>query len=98
MYSQYNEVLNNLENLRMSPVRDPIKNIVYGATHKEVETVIIDGRIIVNQGRVKGMDETEIAKELQKIGENLWADVPRRDAEGRTVDEISPLSFPEWMD
>ncbi len=91
-------VLINLENLRMSPVRDPIKNIVYGATHKEVETVIIDGRIIVNQGRVKGMDETEIAKELQKIGENLWADVPRRDAEGRTVDEISPLSFPEWMD
>jgi hypothetical protein len=52
--------------------------------------------VVVDQGQVAGMDETRIAEELQKIGENLWADVPRRDDEGRTVDEISPLSFPEW--
>jgi len=89
-------VLINLKTLRIAPVRDPIKNLVYGATHEDVETVIIDGRIVVDQEQVAGMDETKIANELQKIGENLWADIPRRDDEGRTVNEISPLSFPAW--
>jgi len=89
-------VIVNLKTIRMSPIRDPIKNLVFGASYKDVETVIIDGNTIVENGNVLGMDETKIADNLQKTGESFWADVPRRDRKGRTVDEIVPLSFQEW--
>ena len=89
-------VIVNLKTIRMSPVRDPIKNLVFGASYKDIETVIIDGNQIVENGKVLGMDETNIATDLQKVGESFWADIPRRDRKGRTVDEIAPLSFQEW--
>jgi 5-methylthioadenosine/S-adenosylhomocysteine deaminase len=80
----------------MSPVRDPIKNLVFGASYKDIETVIIDGNPVVENGKIHGMDEEKIALDLQKVGESFWSDIPRRDRKGRTVDEIAPLSFPEW--
>ncbi len=42
------------------------------------------------------MDEREVAEDLQKVGESYWGDIPRRDPKGRTLEEISPLSFPDW--
>jgi hypothetical protein len=80
----------------MTPLRDPIKNLVFGATYKEVETVIIDGNKVVENGKIKGMDEAEVAEDLQKVGESYWRDIPRRDQKGRTLNEIAPLSFQEW--
>lgn len=91
-------VIVNLKTIRMSPVRDPIKNLVFGAAYTDIETVIIDGNTVVENGNVLGMDETEIAEGLQKTGESFWADVPRRDRKGRTVEEIAPLSFEEWKE
>jgi cytosine/adenosine deaminase-related metal-dependent hydrolase len=89
-------VIINLKTIRMTPLRDPIKNLVFGATFKEVETVIIDGNKVVENGKIKGMDEAEVAEDLQKVGENYWRDIPRRDQKGRTLNEIAPLSFQEW--
>jgi len=91
-------VIVNLKTIKMAPVRDPIKNLVYGAIPNDIEMVIIDGKSIVKHGNVTGMDETKLAEALQKIGENLWVGVPDIDPEdqGRTVDEITPPSFPYW--
>lgn len=89
-------VIINLKTIRMRPLRDPIKNLVFGATYNEVETVIIDGNKIVENGKINGLDERMVAEDLQKVGESYWRDIPRRDSKGRTLDEISPLSFKEW--
>ncbi len=89
-------VIINLKTIRMTPLRDPIKNLVFGATYKEVETVIIDGNKVVENGKIEGLDERVVAEDLQKVGESYWRDIPRRDSKGRTLDEISPLSFTEW--
>jgi cytosine/adenosine deaminase-related metal-dependent hydrolase len=89
-------VLVNLESIRMSPIRDPIRNLVYGATDEDVDTAIIDGKIVVEEGRVLGLDEHEISVKLQKIGDHFIDAIPSRNSEGKTHDMISPLSFPEW--
>ena len=89
-------VIINLKTIRMSPVRDPIKNLVYGSSFSDVETVIIDGKLIVENGKIRGMDETKVAEDLQKAGESFWSDIPRRDQKGRTLEELAPLSFQEW--
>jgi len=89
-------VVVDLETIRMSPVRDPIRNLVYGATDQDVDTVIIDGRTVVEHGEVVGLDERELARDLQRIGDHFVDAVPKRDREGRTAEDISPLSFPVW--
>ncbi len=89
-------VVIDLKTIRMTPLRDPIKNLVNGATYREVEMVIVDGNKVVENRKIKGIDEREVAEDLQKVGESYWRDIPRRDQKGRTLEEISPLSFPEW--
>jgi len=82
-----------LDSVRMSPVRDPIRNLVYGATDQDVDRVIIDGKTVVEGGVVLGMDEQVIAGELQRIGDHFIDAIPSRNPEGKTAEEISPMSF-----
>ena len=83
----------NLESVRMSPVRDPVRNLVYGATDQDVDRVIIDGKTVVEDGIVLGMNEHEIAEELQRIGDHFITAIPSRNKDGKTAEDISPLSF-----
>ena len=76
-------VVVDLNTIRMSPVRDPIRNLVYGATDKDVDRVIIDGRTVVEGGEVLKMDEHSIADELQRIGDNFIDAIPSRNKEGK---------------
>lgn len=89
-------VVIDLNTIRMSPVRDPIRNLVYGATDQDVDRVIIDGRTVVEDGEVLGMDEHIIAKNLRRIGDHFIDAIPCRNKEGKKAENISPLSYREW--
>lgn len=54
----------NLESVRMSTFRDPIRNFVYAGTEEDMDRVVIDGRTVVEGGVVLGMDGREIALEM----------------------------------
>jgi cytosine/adenosine deaminase-related metal-dependent hydrolase len=86
----------NLDSVRMRPIRDPIRNLVYAATEEDVARVVIDGRVLLEDGFVLGLDEQQIASEMQRIGDNFLDGIPARNKEGKTADEISPLSFEPW--
>lgn len=89
-------VVFKLDNIEMSPVRDVVKNIVFSATRHSVDRVYIDGRCVLKDGLVEGFDESQIAKELQEVAEQSWADTPKHDRAGRLVDELSPLACPKY--
>ncbi|HEV8616595.1 MAG TPA: chlorohydrolase family protein [Methylomirabilota bacterium] len=80
----------------MTPLRDPIKNIVYNAGAEDVDRVYVGGRLVVDQGRVLAADEAKILADLQAGGERMWPRMKQFDWAGRTADELSPLSYPEW--
>jgi 5-methylthioadenosine/S-adenosylhomocysteine deaminase len=82
--------------LRMSPLRDPLKNIVFNSGSEDIDRVMIDGRFVVEGGRVTGVDESELAASFQVAMERLWAEAVKHDRAGRSVDELSPLSLPAW--
>lgn len=82
--------------LRMSPLRDPLKNIVFNSGSEDIDRVMIDGRFVVEGGRVTGVDESELAASFQAAMERLWAEAAKHDRAGRSVDELSPLSLPAW--
>ncbi|MCR5477801.1 MAG: amidohydrolase [Lachnospiraceae bacterium] len=51
----------------MWPVNNPIAALSYSANGTEAETVIIDGRVTMENGRVLTLDEERILKETEKI-------------------------------
>src|SRR5262249_19978936 len=79
----------------MTPLRDPIKNIVYNATAEDVDRVYVGGRLVVDKGRVLAADEAKILADLQAGGERMWPRMPEVDWEGRGAGERSPLSYRE---
>jgi cytosine/adenosine deaminase-related metal-dependent hydrolase len=84
--------------MNMVPLRDPINNIVFSAEAEDVETVIIDGKIVKEDDKVLGVAgrEEELFLEIQKIGEHVWSGIESVDRMGRTVDQLSPLSLRNW--
>jgi cytosine/adenosine deaminase-related metal-dependent hydrolase len=80
----------------MTPLRDPIKNIVYNATAEDVDRVYVGGRLVVAGGRVLAADEAKILADLQAGGERMWPRMKQFDWAGRTADELAPLSYREW--
>lgn len=75
------------------PLRDPVKNIVYSAETKDVEMVFINGKPVVEDGKVLGCDERMLNQKMQSAGEKLWSRISSHDWANRSTDELSPLSF-----
>ncbi len=91
-------VIVKMNSINMSPVRDPIRNLVMSGNNGDVRTVMIDGRIVVEDGGVPGVDEERLAENLQREQERIWDMLPSTDVFGRTIDEITVPSFKDWED
>ncbi len=81
---------------RMTPMRDPVKNIVYNATEEDVDRVYVNGRLVVDGGKVLAADEGAILRRLQEGGERMWPRMATHDWDGRGADRLSPQTYPEW--
>ncbi len=82
----------------MTPLRDPVKNIVYNATASDIDRVYVDGRVVVDQGTVLGADAAAIFAALQAGGERMWPRMQDFDWAGRRADALSPQTYPEWTE
>jgi cytosine/adenosine deaminase-related metal-dependent hydrolase len=82
--------------LHFGPIRDPIKALVILATGQDVDTVIVDGRTLFQDGQVVGIDEQELLKEVQDSAEKAWAMAPEMNWDGKSLDEVSPMTFKLW--
>jgi 5-methylthioadenosine/S-adenosylhomocysteine deaminase len=80
----------------MTPLRDPVKNIVYNATAEDIDRVRVNGRLVVDAGHVIAADERAILAALQAAGERMWPRVAQHDWAGRDADGLSPPPYPEW--
>jgi cytosine/adenosine deaminase-related metal-dependent hydrolase len=87
-------VLVDMRKLRIGPYRDPIRALVQCATGDDVAAVIVDGRTVVEGGRVLGVDERQLLADAQREADRLWAEVPEWHWQKLSADELSPPSFP----
>lgn len=70
-------VLIDLETVGNQPAEDIYSQLVYSAQSKDVRTVLVDGRLVVNDGALQTLDEKtvvedarrEIQKVLERVGE-----------------------------
>lgn len=69
------------------PSFKPVKNIVYGlACGRAVETVIVDGKIVVDRGVLKTMKEETIYRTAEKVGRDVLRRNGNLGAESRYLD------------
>lgn len=87
-------VILDMRTLRIGPYRDPIKALVNCGTGDDVETVIVDGRTVVESGRVVAIDEEALRREAQQEAERLWTTLPEWHWQRLTTEQFSPTSFP----
>lgn len=65
-------VVIDLNRLHTTPSPNPVSSLVYAATGGEVDTVVVDGRIVVEQGQLLTMNEEEVMKQARQHAEALY--------------------------
>ncbi len=87
-------VIINLDHLGAGVYADPIKALVDGASGRDVDTVIVDGKVLVQGGRTTRVDEDEVYAKARRAIEHAWGLVPGWRWDGATVERIVPPAFP----
>jgi len=64
-------VVLSFEGLHTAPNYSLLDNIVYCCTGRDVDTVIVNGRVVVRDGRLVTADETELTERVEKTGRAL---------------------------
>lgn len=81
------------QSLWMTPLRDPVRNIVYNAQAEDIRHVMIDGEMVMQDRKLANIDEERVTADLQQAGETMWSRLPEGDWNSRTVDELSPNAY-----
>jgi len=80
--------------LRYGPVRDPVKSVVECGVGDDVDTVIVDGRIVMEGGVIPGVDFGKLREDAQAAGEQIWGTLQEWDPLGRTHEDACPWCYP----
>src|SRR5579863_690659 len=65
-------VVVDLNRLHTTPSMNPVSTLVYAATGGEVDMVVVDGKIVVEQGQLLTMDENEIMAQARTHAAALY--------------------------
>lgn len=84
----------NLDQTSYGAIFDPIKALVEYGSGRDIETVIIDGHTVVEEGRFLSVDEEVLLGRVRAEAEGVWSRVSEWDFKGRSAEEISPHPFP----
>ncbi len=64
-------ILIDNEQLNIAPTYNPVSNIVYAANGSNTDTTIVNGQILVSEGKLLTLDEDKIIEKAQKLGTQL---------------------------
>ncbi len=87
-------LLINLDHLGAPVYADPIKTLVDAGCGRDVDTVIVDGKILISGGRTVHVDEAEVYAKARGATQNYWRHVPAWRWDGNGVEQIIPPAFP----
>jgi len=67
-------VIHDPDRPELVPALDPVRNLVYASGARSVRSVVVDGRIVLHEGRLTGVDERSA---LAAVGDAARAMVAR---------------------
>jgi cytosine/adenosine deaminase-related metal-dependent hydrolase len=80
----------DLRRIGAAPRRDPVQDLVLTGAPSDIKLVMIDGRIVCENGVVPGIDEDRLIADLEANAEEIFASVPEWHPTGGTVDDVAP--------
>ena len=83
----------DLSHLRTGPIDDPIRTMLMNSSGANVRTVIINGRTVMQDGQIPGIDFATMKAQGQAYFAKLKGAYPARDYKGRSVAELFPPAF-----
>ena len=87
-------LLINLDHLGRASTPIPSRRWWTRARGRDVDTVIVDGKTLVEGGRAARVDEAAIDEKARKATQRYWQHVPGWHWAGCDVDQIVPPAFP----
>jgi cytosine/adenosine deaminase-related metal-dependent hydrolase len=87
-------VIINMRTPRYGPARDPINALVEYGSGADVEMVIVDGDVVVENGRSTRIDDGALFTQAEAGAKRAWDNWAARDWNGRSVEQINPPAFP----
>lgn len=73
----------NLSPILHDPIRNIVPNLIYAGTGREVKTVMVAGRMLVENGRLLNVDETAVIAAAQEqanlLAQQVAADPAHKD-------------------
>ena len=64
-------VIVNVHKIHTTPLHDPISTLVYSSSGTDVDTVIVDGEVLVEGGKLVHINENEIIETAQKAADEV---------------------------
>ncbi|HZL06176.1 MAG TPA: amidohydrolase family protein, partial [Coriobacteriia bacterium] len=84
----------DLRQMSVGAVHDPIRSLVEDGSGCFATHVMVDGKMVVEDGRFITIDEAEILATVQRDGEAMVRDIPNWVWGGRAPQEAIPPSYP----
>jgi 5-methylthioadenosine/S-adenosylhomocysteine deaminase len=82
--------------LFMTPMRDPVRNIVYSAQAEDLNASMVDGNFIMKDRIVPNCDLDALLADLQAGAQHMWSNMHREDWAHRDINSLSPESYPAF--
>jgi len=83
--------------LRLRPLRDIVHQLVFCEGGQSVDTVLVDGKVVVEGGRLSGVDEEALIRRVEPISKKmhrLYGRIKNKpDRSHRTIRELYKKSF-----
>jgi cytosine/adenosine deaminase-related metal-dependent hydrolase len=86
-------IIVDFSKLRTGPIDDPIRTLLMHAGGADVQTVIINGRTVMRDGVIPGVDLDRFKAQGQAYFAKLKGAYPARDYQQRPVEQLFPSSF-----
>lgn len=84
----------NLSGLSNGPIDDPMRTLVHVASGRDCDTVMVGGKVVVEGGRVVGVDEEELAYRAKKAWLKYKGGLVSWDPAGRPSADVFPPLLP----
>ncbi len=79
-------IMIRLDQMNLVPVRDPLKSLMYSANASDVDTVMVGGKVLVQNGKCLYIDEEQVKTDLQRAAERAWKRL-------EDIDTLSPFAL-----
>ena len=88
----------DFQRLRMGPFLDPLKALIQCCDGEVIDTVIVDGRTLVKEGRLLAWDEGDLLDGVRRSSRAAWDRFADYWPDNEPIKAVFPAAFEVWKE